>query len=107
VGFVLMATLPGGALLDMLTVGALIGAVLYGATIVLYLGVRKRLGQQEDAFDLGRFDMPVAIGALLWSFVVVFVLVSPPEAMTGVLISAGVLLAGGVYLAYLVIFNRE
>jgi amino acid transporter len=107
VGFVLMGALPGGALLEMLTVGGLIGAVLYGAIIVLYLGVRKRLGRQEDAFDLGRFDIPVAIGALVWSFVVVFVLVSPPGALTAVLISVGVLLAGGVYLAYLLMFNRE
>ncbi|MDT5330033.1 MAG: hypothetical protein QOF31_1330 [Mycobacterium sp.] len=106
VGFVLMGALPGGALLKMLTVG-LIGAVLYGAIIVLYLGVRKRLGRQEDAFDLGRFDMPVAIGALVWSAVVVVVLVSPPEALTAVLISVGVLVAGGVYLAYLLMFNRE
>ena len=85
----------------------LIGAVLYGAIIVLYLGVRKRLGRQEDAFDLGRFDMPVAIAALLWSVVVVVVLVSPADALTAVLISLGVLVAGGVYLAYLLIFNRE
>jgi hypothetical protein len=54
---------------------------------LLYLGVRKRLGRQENAFDLGRFDMPVAIGALVWSVLVVFVLVSPPEALTAVLIS--------------------
>jgi hypothetical protein len=91
----------------MLTVGGPIGAVLYGAIIMLYLGVRKRLGGQEDAFDLGRFDMPVAIGALVWSVFVVFVLVSPQEALTAVLISVGVLAAGGMYLAYLLIFNRE
>ena len=34
-------------------------------------------------------------------------LISPPEALTAVLISVGVLLAGGVYLAYLLMFNRE
>ena len=76
-----MAALPGDALLKLLTVGGLIGAVLYGAIIVLYLAVRKRLGRQEDAFDLGRFEMPVAIGALVWSAVVVFVLVSPPRGL--------------------------
>ena len=107
VGFVLMGVLPGGALLKLLTVGGLIGAVLYGAIIVLYLGVRKRLGRQENAFDLGRFDVPVAIGALVWSVLVVFVLVSPPEALTAVLISVGLLVAGGMYLAYLLMFNRE
>jgi hypothetical protein len=91
----------------MLTVGGLIGAVLYGAIIVLYLGVRKRLGRQENAFDLGRFDIPIAIGALVWSVFVVFVLVSPPEALTAVLISGGVVVVGGMYLAYLSMFKRE
>jgi amino acid transporter len=99
VGFVLMGTLPGGALLKLLTVGGLIGAVLYGAIIVLYLGVRKKLGRQDDAFDLGRFELPVAIGALVWSVLVVFVLVSPPETLTAVFISIGMVVAGGMYLA--------
>jgi amino acid transporter len=107
VGIALMAVLPGDALLKLLTVGGLIGSVLYGAIIVLYLAVRKRLGTQEDAFDLGRFEMPVAIGALVWSAVVVFVLVSPHEALAAVMISVGILLAGGVYFAYLLISNRE
>jgi amino acid transporter len=107
VGVVLMATLRGDALMALLTVGGLIGAVLYGAIIVLYLGVRQRLGRQEDAFDLGRFEMPVAIGALVWSAIVVFVLVTPPQALTAVLISIGIVLAGGLYWAYLFISNRE
>jgi amino acid transporter len=107
VAVVLMAALPGDALLEMLTTGGIIGAVLYGAIIVLYLGVRKGLGHQEDAFDLGRFEMPVAIAALVWSVVVVLVLVSPREALTAVLISIGILVAGGVYFAYLFIAKRE
>jgi amino acid transporter len=107
VGIVLMATLRGDALLALLTVGGLIGAVLYGAIIVLYLGVRKRLGREEDAFDLGRFEMPVAVGALVWSVIVVFVLASPRAAWTDNLIAFGILLAGGVYWAYLLIANRE
>jgi amino acid transporter len=107
VGFALMGALPGDALLKLLTVGGIIGAVLYGAIIVLYLAVRKRLGRQEDAFDLGRFEMPVAIGALVWSAVVVFVLVSPREALTAVVISVAILLAGGAYFTYLFISNRD
>ncbi|WP_018163133.1 APC family permease [Smaragdicoccus niigatensis] len=107
IGFVLMGVLPGNALLKLLTVGSLIGAVLYAAIIVLYLSVRKRLDHKEGAFSLGRFEMPVAIGALVWSVFVVFILVSPPEALTDVLISVGILVAGGCYLAYLVIFHRE
>jgi amino acid transporter len=107
VGFVLMAVLPGDALVELLTSGGVIGSVLYGMIVVLYLAVRKRLGHQEDAFDLGRFEMPVAIGALVWSVAVVFVLVSSPHALTAVLMSLGILLIGGAYFAYLFIANRE
>ena len=105
--FVLMAVLPGDALLELLICCGVIGSVLYGMIIVLYLVVRKRLGRQENAFDLGRFEMPIAIGALVWSLVVVFILVSPPEALTAVLISLGILLIGGVYFVYLLVAKRE
>ena len=43
----------------------------------------------------------------MWSIFVVVVLVSPPEALIAVLISVGVLVAGGVYLAYLLVFYRD
>lgn len=106
-GFVLMAIMPGDALLELLTVGGVIGASLYGAIVVLYLAVRKRLGRQEDAFDIGRLDLPVAVAALVWSIVVVFILVSPREARTAVLVSIGLLLLGGVYFAFLYFARRE
>jgi hypothetical protein len=38
---------------------------------------------------------------------VVFVLVAPSEALTAVFISIGMVVAGGVYLAYLWMFNHE
>lgn len=107
VGVVLMAALPGGALLKLLTVGTVISAVLYGAIIVLYLAVRGRLDHKEGAFELGRFELPVAISALVWSAVALFVIVSPPEAVTSIVIAVGLLLAGGLYFAYLWIFHRE
>jgi amino acid transporter len=107
VGFILMGVLPGDALLELLTVGGLLGAFLYGSIIVLYFAVRKRLGRQEDAFDLGRFEIPVAVGALVWSVLVVFVLASPAEARAAVLIAVGLALAGAAYLAYLMVFKRE
>lgn len=106
-GVALITAVPGDALLQLLTVGGLIGASLYGAIIVLYLAVRKGLGRQENAFDIGRFEMPVAIGALIWSVIVIAILVSPPEARTAVFIALGILAAGGTYFAYLFVVNRE
>ena len=107
VGVVLMVTLPGAALLQLITASTILPAITYGATIVLYLAVRRRLDRRKGAFDLGRFELPVAIGALVWSVIVLLVLVSPPEALGPVLIVVGLLVLGGVYFVGLLKFNRE
>ena len=107
VGVVLMIALPGGALLELITTGTIIGPVLYGAIVVLYLSVRRRLDRKEGAFDLGRFELPVAIGALVWSVIVVFVVVTPSSARVPIVIVVGLLLAGGLYFSYLWMFKRE
>lgn len=107
VGFALMLSLRGDALLQLLTVGGLLGAVLYAAIIVLYLSVRKRLVRRDNAFDLGRFELPVAVCALAWSAFVIFVLVSPRESRAGVVIAGAILVGGGIYLLWLYLANRE
>ena len=63
-GVVLMAALPGEALLQLITAGTILPILFYGATVVLYLAVRRGLDRREGAFDLGRFELPVAIVAL-------------------------------------------
>jgi hypothetical protein len=73
---------------------------------VLYLSVRHRLERKEGGFNLGRFELPVAIAALIWVVVVLFVLVPPGDAVVPNLIVLGLILAGGIYFAYLMIFNR-
>jgi amino acid transporter len=107
VGVILMWAMPGTALLKLITASTILPALLYGATTVLYLSVRKRLDRKEGGFDLGRFELPVAIGSLTWCLFALFVLVTPAEALIPVLIVAGLLLAGGVYFAYLWVCNRE
>ena len=42
---------------------SILPALLYGATIVLHLVVRKRLDRKEGAFDLGRFELPGVLEA--------------------------------------------
>lgn len=106
-GVVLMVVLPGAALLELITAATILPAIIYGLTIVLYLGVRRQLGRKKGAFDLGRFELPVAIGALVWSVVALFVLVVPAAAMVPVLIVVGLLLVGGVFFLGLLWFNRE
>ena len=75
-----MVALPGSALLQLIIGSTILPALIYGATVVLYLVVRKRLERKEGGFSLGRFELPVAIAALIWVAIALFVLVSPPGA---------------------------
>ena len=100
-GIVLMVALPGAALLQLITAGSILPAVIYGSTIVLYLAVRRRLDRRKGAFDLGRFELPVAIGALAWSLLALFVLVTPDGALVPVLIVVGLLVVGGLFFGWM------
>lgn len=106
VGIVLMAALPGAALLELILSTTILPAILYAMTIILYLVVRNRLDRREGAFELGRFELPVAVAALIWMGLVLFVLVSPSESFVPLVVVGGLVLAGALYFAYLWFFNR-
>ncbi|MFE3293008.1 APC family permease [Rhodococcus sp. NPDC059234] len=107
VGVVLMLALPGSALLELIVAGTILTVIVYGATVVLYLAVRGRLDRKEGAFNLGRFELPVAVGALVWMVVVLFVVVSPADARVPVVLVAGVVVVGGLFFLWLLRFRRE
>lgn len=107
VDVVLMIALPGAALLQLIIGSTILPALIYGAIVILYLAVRKRLEHKEGGFSLGRFERPVAIAALIWEAFVMFVLVTPGDSTVPTLIVVGLILAGGVYFAYLMLFNRK
>ena len=100
-----MVVLPGAALLQLIIASTILPALIYGAVTVLYLSVRKRLGRKEGAFSLGRFELPVALAALVWVAFALLTLVSPPTAVVPDLIVLGLILAGGLYFAKMAIFN--
>jgi amino acid transporter len=107
VGAVLMVALPGEALLQLISTGTILPALIYGATVVLYLAVRKRLERKEGGFSLGRFEVPVAVAALIWVAFALFVLVTPESAFIPTVLVLGLILVGGAYFAYLLMFNRR
>ncbi|MCW2589526.1 MAG: amino acid permease [Mycobacterium sp.] len=107
IGVVLMLALPGQALLQLILGGTILPALIYGAIVILYLVVRKRLEHKEGGFSLGRFELPVAIAALIWVGAALVFLVTPGDATIPTLVVLGLILAGGVYFAYMMIFNRE
>src|SRR3954447_12605819 len=106
-GVVLMAALPGEALLQLITASTILPVLIYGATVCLYLAVRGRLDRRESAFDLGRFELPVAIIALIWLAVAMLVLVPPAEALVAVLIIVGLMLVGGLFFLGILMFDRK
>ncbi|QWT23128.1 amino acid permease [Subtercola sp. PAMC28395] len=106
IGVVLMVALPGAALNQLIVGGTLLPALMYGAIVVLYLAVRTKLERKQGGFNLGRFELPVTVVALAWVALVLFVLVTPPDALVPALVVLGLILAGGVYFAWLMIFRR-
>lgn len=106
-GIVLMVALPGKALLQLITASTILPVLLYGATVALYLGVRKRLERIEGAFDLGRYELLVPIVALVWLAVALFVLVTPEAALVPVLIVVGLLLVGGLFFLGMLMFEPK
>lgn len=107
IGVVLMVALPGDALVQLIVAGTILPALVYGGTVVLYLSVRKGLDRKEGGFSLGRFELPVAIAALIWTAFALFALVTPTGNFIPVLVDVGLILAGAVYFAYMLFFNRE
>jgi bacteriorhodopsin len=77
------------------------------ATVTLYLTVRKQLDRRKGAFDLGPFELPVAIVALLWLVLALIVLVTPGAALVPVLIVIGLLLVGKLYFLGMLMFDRK
>ena len=106
-GIVVLAVLPGNALLNLITAGTVFPALTYGMIVILYLSVRKRLDRQEGAFDIGRFETPVSIAALVWSICSLVALLSPASARVPIMIVTGLLVVGGLYFTYMMIFNRD
>ncbi len=69
--------------------------------------LRKRLGRQEGAFNIGRFELPVSIAALIWSICAIVILLSPANALVPIIIVTGLLAVGTLYFVYMMIFNRQ
>jgi amino acid transporter len=101
VGVILMAVMPGDALLQLIMAGAIVTILPYIMTIVLYLATRHKLDRRPGGFDLGRWEWPVAIGALVWVVVSLFIVVASSTTPAPIVISVGLCAAGLVYFAYM------
>lgn len=54
------------ALFKLFSAATLLPAIIYFATVILYIVRRKRLPAEQGRFHLGRFEKPVIVVALVW-----------------------------------------
>jgi amino acid transporter len=67
-----------GALATLFTASTIMPALLYAATVILYVAVGRRHGQARHSF-LGRWEIPVVAGALIWLAYELIILIGPGE----------------------------
>jgi amino acid transporter len=65
------------ALVTLFTASTIMPAVLYASTVLLYVFVGRQRRGQEGHFSLGRWELPVIVGALVWLAYELIVLIGP------------------------------
>jgi amino acid transporter len=65
------------ALATLFTASTIMPALLYTATVVLYVLVGRRRHERADHFSLGRWEIPVVAGALIWLVYELIILIAP------------------------------
>ncbi len=67
------------ALVTLFTASTIMPAILYASTVVLYVYARRRHGGGPGQVALGRWEVPVVVGALVWLAYELIVLIGPAE----------------------------
>ena len=67
------------ALVTLFTASTIMPALLYASTVLLYLFVGRRRRGAEGHFSLGRWEIPVIAGALIWLAYELIILIGPAE----------------------------
>jgi amino acid transporter len=67
------------ALETLFTASTIMPALLYASTVLLYVFVGRRRRGEEGHFSLGRSEIPVIAGALIWLTYELIILIGPAE----------------------------
>lgn len=87
------------ALAALLGAGTLMPAILYAATVVLFIATRRSYTMQEDDFKLGIWETPVVIGASIWLLVELSIFIIPPDFRIAQYYALGSLVLGAIVFA--------
>lgn len=92
---------------DLIVASALIPVGVYGVISVAYLVRRSRFPVRAGAFSLRQFDLPVAVGACVWTVLVLVLMIGRPENHKPALIAAAVFASALVWWAILRIWAPQ
>jgi len=95
------------ALTGFLGAGTLMPAILYSATVVLYITTRHKFTHHPDDFSLGKWEWPVVIGACVWLLVELSILIFPADFRIAQYYAIGTLVVGAVVFAILWFTRRD
>jgi amino acid transporter len=65
------------ALITLFTASTIMPAILYASTVLLYVFAGRRRRGQTGHFSLGRWEIPVIVGALVWLTYELIILIGP------------------------------
>jgi amino acid transporter len=95
-GIIFTLVFSTDALFKLFTAGSILPALIYLATILMYLKVRSKLMQIPSTFSLGRWEPLVVAGALLWLVFELTVLLFPSQFWDSVKLVAVLIVIGAV-----------
>jgi amino acid transporter len=94
-------------LTDLIAASALIPVGVYLVVTLAYIVGRHRFPVQPGGFSLGRFDLPVALAAVVWSIVLIVLLIGPPANHKSAWIAGTIFASGVVWWLALRVFAPE
>ena len=95
------------ALAQLLGSSALLPALLYLGTVVIFVLTHKNYVKHADDFSLGRWQWPVVISALVWLLLEVALLALPEEFRSAQRYVAGTMLVGAVVYVYALVTRPD
>jgi amino acid transporter len=93
------------ALFTLFTTATLTPAILYAATVVLYVVERRFIRLDPGPFQLGRWETPVVVGALVWLAYELTILIAPAQFRAAQWYALGAIALGLLVYALMWVIN--
>ena len=109
-GQIVIVFVAGGnadSLATLFTAGTILPALIYLATVVLFMAVRNHLHDVPGVFGLGRWQVPVAVASIVWLLFELSVLLLPSMFWSSVKLVGVFLVAGIIIFGAFMVFSRS